>query len=78
MNNSTTLGKYEYLKLPMDLCDSPNIFPGKIGNLFADLESVQAFIDNLLILTKGIWKSNSRQLEIVLNILHQFSFKINI
>ena len=48
-------GKYEYLKLPMGLCNSPDIFQEKMGDLFADLETVIAYIDDLLIVTKGDW-----------------------
>ena len=36
--------KYEYLKLPMGLCNSLDIFQEKLGDLFANLESVQAYI----------------------------------
>eukprot|EP00957_Ditylum_brightwellii_P105348 8031175-Ditylum_brightwellii.AAC.1 len=41
-------GKYKYLKLPMGLVNSPDIFQEKMGDLFADLENVQAYIDNPL------------------------------
>ena len=32
--------KYEYLKLPMGLVNSPDIFQEKMGDLFANLENV--------------------------------------
>eukprot|EP00957_Ditylum_brightwellii_P067686 5137636-Ditylum_brightwellii.AAC.1 len=40
-------GKYEYVKLPMGLCNSPDIFQEKMNELFADLEEVKAYIDYL-------------------------------
>ena len=49
-----------------------------MGDFFADLDSVKAYIDNLLILTKGDWKSHFTQLEILLNRLHQAGLKLNI
>eukprot|EP00957_Ditylum_brightwellii_P107770 8221672-Ditylum_brightwellii.AAC.1 len=41
-------GKYKYLELPMGLLNSPDVFKEKMGDLFTDLENVQAYIDNLL------------------------------
>ena len=32
-------GKFEYQKLPMGLCNSPDIFQEKMNELFHDLES---------------------------------------
>ena len=46
-------GKYEYQRLPMGLCNSPDIFQEKMNILMGDLEYVRAYIDDLLILTKG-------------------------
>jgi len=51
-------GKYEYLKLPMGLANSQDIFQEKMGDLFANLENIQAYIDNLLVLTKGNWEDH--------------------
>ena len=39
-------GKYEYQKLPMGLCNSPDIFQEKMGELFNDLECVRTYIDD--------------------------------
>ena len=43
--------KYEYLKQPMGLCNSPYIFQEKMNKLFPDLETVLYHIDDLLIIT---------------------------
>ena len=59
-------GKYEYVKLPMGLYNSPDIFQEKMNELFADLEVVKAYIDDLLIITKGSWQDHLDKLEIVL------------
>ena len=46
-------GKYEYLRLPQGLCNSPDIFQEKISELMFDLKYVRAYIDDVLVLTKG-------------------------
>jgi hypothetical protein len=46
-------GKYEYQRLPMGLCNSPNIIQEKMSSLLFDLEYVRAHIDDPLILAKG-------------------------
>ena len=51
-------GKYEYLKLPMGLCNSPDIFQEKMNELFSGLDYVRAYIDDLLIITKGSFKDH--------------------
>lgn len=51
-------GKYEYLKLPMGLCNSPNILQEKMNKLFAGFEYINAYIDNLLVIMKGSFKDH--------------------
>ena len=49
-------GKYEYQRLPMGLCNSPDIFQEHMSELMCDLEYVRAYIDNLLVVTKGFFE----------------------
>ena len=56
-------GKYEYQRLPMGLCTSPNIFQEKMGILMQDLKYVRAYIDDLLILTKSSFTDHLEKLE---------------
>ena len=44
-------GKYEYVRLPMGLCNSPDIFQEKMSNLMNELEFARAYIDDLLVVT---------------------------
>jgi hypothetical protein len=46
-------GKYSYLRLPMGLSCSPDICNEKMSFLFADLENVIFYIDDICIITKG-------------------------
>jgi Reverse transcriptase (RNA-dependent DNA polymerase) len=44
-------GKYEYCRLPMGLSISPDVFQEKMSELMSGLEFVQAYLDDLLILS---------------------------
>ena len=46
-------GKYKYQQLSMGLCNSPDIFQEKMSSLMRDLEYVQAYIDDPLVITTG-------------------------
>lgn len=45
-------GKHEYLRLPMGLCYSSDIFQKKVSKLMVDIEFARAYIDNLLAISK--------------------------
>jgi hypothetical protein len=46
-------GKYSYKRLLMGIADSPDIFQAKIMELMESLEYVQAYIDDLLSISRG-------------------------
>jgi hypothetical protein len=46
-------GKYSYLRLVMGIANSPAIFQNKIDQLMDGLKYVQAYFDNILIVTKN-------------------------
>jgi hypothetical protein len=58
-------GKYSYLRLPMGFAGSADIFQAEMGNLMASLKYVQAYIDDLLIITKGSLGDHLVKLEAV-------------
>ena len=70
-------GKYEYQKLPMGLCNSPDIFQEKMTELFAGLDYVRAYIDDLLIISKGSYEEHLEHLDSVLIRLKQAGLKVN-
>ena len=70
-------GKYEYQRLPMGLCNSPDIFQEKMGNLMQDLENVKTYIDDILLLTKDNWEDHLEQLEQVSLKLQNAGLKVN-
>ena len=71
-------GKYEYLRLPMGLCNSPDIFQEKMSDLMQGLDFARAYLDDLLIISteKGFDK-HLEKLEQVLTRLLEAGLKIN-
>ena len=56
-------GKYEYLRLPMGLCNNPDIFQEKMSELMQGLEFTRAYIDDLLVITTGRFNEHLNNLE---------------
>ena len=50
--------KYKMQKLPMGLCNSPDIFQEKVSILIEGLKFVCTYIDNLLMLSKGSFEDH--------------------
>ncbi len=46
-------GKFSYQRLPMGFAGLADIFQAEMGNLMATLEYIRAYIDDLLVITKG-------------------------
>ena len=70
-------GKYEYCRLPMGVCNSPDVFQEKMSELMQGLEFVRAYIDDLLVLTKSDWDDHLNELSMVLNRIALAGLKIN-
>ena len=70
-------GKYEYLRLPMGLCNSPDIFQEKMSTLIHDLEFVRAYIEDLLAITSGSFEDHLEKLDMVLACLREAGLKVN-
>ena len=74
---TTQWGKYEYQRLPMGLCNSPDIFQEKMSELLAGLDSVRVYIDDVLHVTKGTWKEHLTGLNEILSRVQSAGLKIN-
>jgi len=70
-------GKYEYLRLPMGLCNSPDIFQEKMSELMFGLEFARAYIDDLLVVSKDSFESHLEHLEEVFTRLAGAGLKVN-
>ena len=70
-------GKYEYLRLPMGLCNSPDIFQEKMSELMTGLEYVRTYLDDLLVITNGSYADHLQKLDAVLTRLQNAGLKVN-
>ena len=61
----------------MGFAGSADIFQAEMGNLMATLECVRAYIDNLLVTTKGSLDDHLDRLKQVFIRLHNAGLKIN-
>ena len=70
-------GKYSYLRLPMGIACSPDIFQAKMSELMGTLEFVRTYIDDLLCITKGNLDDHLNKLRRVLIRLRDAGLKVN-
>ena len=61
----------------MGLCNSPDIFQEYMGELLGDLEHVRAYIDDLLIISKGTYEDHLEKLDEVFKRLQEAGVKVN-
>ncbi len=69
--------KYSYKRLHMDFGGSDVMFQAQTMDLMAFLKFVQAQLDNLLIITRGILDEHLQKMETVLTRLHDAGLKVN-
>jgi hypothetical protein len=70
-------GKYEYQRLPMGLCNSPDIFQEKVSTLLGDLEFVRAYIDDVICITTSDWDDHLTKLQRIFERLSDAGLKVN-
>ncbi len=70
-------GKYEYQRLPMGLCNSPDIFQEKMTTLMDGLEFVRAYLDDVLVHTSDTWEDHLQKLDTVFARISEAGLKIN-
>jgi hypothetical protein len=70
--------KHSYKRLPMGFGGSADIFQAQIMDLMASLEFVQAYMDDLLIITRGILDKHLQKMETVLTRLCDAGLKVNV
>ena len=54
--DNTALSKYSYKRLPIVMIKSWDIFQLKMSNLLSFLEYLRVYLDDLLVLTRFIWR----------------------
>ena len=71
-------GNYQYKRRPIGARNSPDIFQEKVKKMFRRLVFIQAYIGDLLIITKGDWSDHLEKLELTLKNLKDNGIKCNI
>jgi hypothetical protein len=70
-------GKYRYIRLPMGVANSPDIFQEKMSDLMTGLQFVRTYLDDVLVLTKTTWEDYLHKLDLVLDRIAKAGLKIN-
>jgi hypothetical protein len=71
-------GKYQYLRLPMGIKNSPDVFQAIMQDLLGDLEYVQVYIDDILITSSDTFEEHMQKLRHVLQRLETAGFRANV
>ena len=69
--------RYEYQRIPMGLCNSPDIFQEKMSELMEGIESALTYLDDLLCITKGSFEDHLEHLDRILARLKGAGLKVN-
>ena len=73
----TPWAKYEYLRLPMGLCNSPDIFQEQMSELMYGFDFIRVYLDDLLVISKGDYIIHLSRLENVFSRLAEAGLRIN-
>ena len=73
----TPWGKYQYLRLPMGVNCSPDIFQEKMSELMEELDYVRTYLDDLLVIGNTTFDDHLDQLRTVLRQLSRAGLKVN-
>ena len=71
-------GKYQYCKLPMGLCNSPDIFQEKMSELMAGIDFVRGYLDDLLCISTGTLEDHLEKLCEIFDRLETAGLKVNL
>ena len=71
-------GKYRYKRLPMGVSNSSYILQGEMNKIFCGFEFIRAYIDCLLIITKGDFSDHLEKMELTFQKLQDSELKWNI
>jgi hypothetical protein len=59
-------GKYSYQCLAMGLSVSPDIYQEKMSAIFSDMENIICFIDDIALITNGLFENHLNKLDEIL------------
>jgi hypothetical protein len=73
----TPFGKYQYLRLPMGISCSPDIFQEKMSDLMQQLYVVRTYLDNLLVISSSTLDDHWEKMEVVFKLLSDEGLRVN-
>ncbi|MGH7955113.1 MAG: RNase H-like domain-containing protein, partial [Gloeomargaritales cyanobacterium] len=71
-------GTYKYLRLPLGVANSQDIFQDKMSDLMIGLEFVRTYLDDLLVITKASFEDHLLKLRLVLQRLSDAGLRVNV
>jgi hypothetical protein len=73
----TPFGKYQYLRLPMEISCSPDIFQEKMSDLMQHLDFLHTYLDDLLVILSGTIDDHLKKMEVVFKLLSDKGLRVN-
>jgi hypothetical protein len=73
----TPFGKYQYLRLPMEISCSPDMFQEKMSELMQHLNFVRTYLDDLLVILSGTLDDQLEKMELVFKLLSDKGLRVN-
>jgi hypothetical protein len=73
----TPFGKYQYLRLPMGISCSPDIFQEKMSDLMQHLNFVCTDLDDILVILSGTLDDHLEKMEVVFKLLSDKALRVN-
>jgi hypothetical protein len=74
----TPFWKYQYLRLPMGISCSPDIFQEKISDLMQHLYFIQTYLNDLLVILSGTLDDHLEKMEVVFKLLSDKGLCVNV
>ena len=71
-------GKYRYLRLPMGIKNSPDVFQNVMMEILGDLPFVRVYLDDVLITSSDSFQDHLAKISIVLERLENYGFRANL
>ena len=73
----TGFGKFRYNRVPIGLCAFYDIFQAKVDELLSNIKGFKTYIDDILVLGKGIFSQHIYQLIVIFSRIHNKVIKVS-
>ena len=71
-------GKYRYKRLPMGVKVATDVFQEVMNHVLGDLDYVQVYLDDVLLLTDGSYEDHMEKLKVVMQRLDEHNFRCRV